>query len=403
MKYFKNTELAKLYNVSEKSVRNWIQAAKEGKLELTLHTENGKAAIANTPKNTLIVEELIARGKKYRNSRAFKTATPLQRLYEVCTPRQVYDLVSSIDIHREIPHQYSYLNGGASHWDKYAHKLFREKTPNSVTNTIELLDLNDQYILKLCRNASKINVVDLGVGNCLPVRGMLERLVATGRFNRYIAIDTSIDMLNIAQKNIAQWFSDIHFEGHVRDISYDRFDDLIIPDTFTDDSESIINLVFFFGGTVSNLRDPAQTLRTIQNSMGKDDVFLMSRKMDTDATRRFFDFTLDDVGHDMKERYMLDMMGVDSSYYDIEQFFDVEARSRIMQARLKVDLALKFSNGEKKRTIELHKGEGITIWRSDHKTLQETMEQLDLSGYETLQASKSIDHQYSLFVCKARA
>ena len=65
MKYFKNTELAKLYNVSEKSVRNWIEATKKGKLQLQLYEGGSKAYIANTTKNTLMLEDLVEKGKKY--------------------------------------------------------------------------------------------------------------------------------------------------------------------------------------------------------------------------------------------------------------------------------------------------------------------------------------------------
>ena len=69
LKYFKNTELAKIYNVSEKSVRNWIQAARSGKLDLQLYEHNGRLAIANITKNTETIKKLAENGKKYKNSR----------------------------------------------------------------------------------------------------------------------------------------------------------------------------------------------------------------------------------------------------------------------------------------------------------------------------------------------
>ena len=66
MKYFKNTELAKLYHVSEKSVRNWIDAVEIGKLDLDLFDQKGKFYIANTTKNTRTIEALVEKGKKYK-------------------------------------------------------------------------------------------------------------------------------------------------------------------------------------------------------------------------------------------------------------------------------------------------------------------------------------------------
>jgi transposase len=63
VKYFKNTELASLYKISEKSVRNWIAAVQEGKIDLQLYDKNNKSFIANTSKNIAVIEELVEKGQ----------------------------------------------------------------------------------------------------------------------------------------------------------------------------------------------------------------------------------------------------------------------------------------------------------------------------------------------------
>ena len=94
MKFFKNTELAKLYHVSEKSVRNWISATKEGKLDLELYTENDKSYIANTAENDIILKRLVDRGKKYKNSRGYRVITPNDEFYKTYSNKQVLDIIS---------------------------------------------------------------------------------------------------------------------------------------------------------------------------------------------------------------------------------------------------------------------------------------------------------------------
>lgn len=407
MNYFKNTELAKIYGVSEKSIRNWIQAAREEKLDLQLQVNKDKYYIANTPRNNLLIEDLVKRGKKYKNSRAFKTVSPLPAFYELCDTRQIFDLISSLDVHREIPHQYSYLNGGAQHWDQYATKLSNEKTPNSITNTIQLLDLNKDYITSLIDSHKGFNVIDVGVGNCIPVRQLLTHLLDKEMLMRYIGLDVSKEMLKIADEHINEWFKgNIKLESHIRDINYDRFEDLLIANSFKADNNSAINLVLFFGGTISNFRDPDQALKIINNSMGKNDIFMLTRKLDTEATRRYFDFAAssdDTDDSDIKEKNMLNLLGIDESFYVIERYFDHEKMARVMQATLKVDLEIKFKLEGKDRSVEISKGEGILLWRSDHQTLQETIKQLDVNGFELLQATKSRDQQYSLFISKIKS
>src|ERR1044072_5333369 len=123
MKYFRHTELAKLYHISEKSVRNWIQASVEGRLDLHLYEENGRQYVANTSKNTATIEQLVQKGKKYKNTRGTKTITPKDSFYKNYNRKQILDIISNLTIHHELLQQYCYVNSGAEYWDTYANRL----------------------------------------------------------------------------------------------------------------------------------------------------------------------------------------------------------------------------------------------------------------------------------------
>lgn len=400
MKYFKNTELAKLYNVSEKSVRNWIQAALDGKLDLQLYEENSKAYIANISRNTAVIEELAQKGKKYKNSRGYKTLAPSDKFYKLYSPKQIVDIISNLDIHKEIPVQYSYFNSGAKRWDKYTQNLFVQDTPNSLTNTIQLLELSSDYIDTLIDGYDSVNVVDIGVGNGLPIRGVLEHLIDKGVLKRYIGIDISQELLNIAEKNINKWFGDkISVEGHVRDINYDRFDDLLIPESHGSNAESTINLVFFLGGTVSNLREPDRALSTIHDSMSKKDLLFFSKKLDTAKSRRYFEMT---VQGNQEVDLVLKLLNIDESLYTLEQFFDERKMARELHARLNIALTIRFQLYGHERILELNKGDSILLWRARHQTTIETLEQFDKNGFDLLVASRSKDQEYLLCVSKIK-
>src|SRR5688572_32840018 len=119
MKYFKNTEAAAIYHVSEKSVRNWIAASLAGKNDLELFDHNGRQYLANTTKNEVALRKMVERGQKYVNTRARKTVRPSKKFYELYGPEQIFDMFSHIDAHRSLPLQYTYFNGGAHMWDEY--------------------------------------------------------------------------------------------------------------------------------------------------------------------------------------------------------------------------------------------------------------------------------------------
>lgn len=400
MKYFKNTELAKLYNVSEKSVRNWIEAAQTGKLELQLFEENGKKYIANTTKNGLLVTNLADKGKKYKNSRGVKKLYPKKAFYELYNPRQIIDIVSSLTIHHESPLQYTYVDGGAEDWNKYASRLLNEQAPNMLKRSIELIESTAGTVDLLLEKYKKVNVIDLGPGNGLPVKPTLRRLLKEKRLKKYIPIDISGDMLAIVERNIKTWFGDaINVEPHSRDFSYERFNDLL-ANNFTDSETA--NIVFFLGGTLANFRSPEQVLQAINSSLGPNDIFIYSGYLDTPKTRRYFDYYTSDRKVPVQDGIILDLLNIEESLYDVEQVFDEQKRARSISIRPTVDLSLIFDLDSGSHPVEIRKNESILIWRHWHKNIVEMVNMLDVNDFDVMQAIKSPDGQHVLIVSKIK-
>jgi uncharacterized SAM-dependent methyltransferase len=403
MKYFKNTELAKLYHVSEKSVRNWVEASSQSKLQLTLHEVGGHPYIANTPQNLVLIEQLVEKGKKYKNRRSSKKVSPPPYFYKHFTTGEIVDIVSNLDIYREIPVQYSYVDGGADNWDAYIQKLAKEKGPNLLHSAIELLDLTTPYLDTLLDDNEVVNIIDIGPGNCYPVRTFLNHFLKSGRLHRYIGVDISQHMLDIAQRNIADWFGErVRFEGYVRDITRERFNDLLVDDYFRSD-EKVRNIVVFMGSTISNFRQPAQALQAIHDSMNKDDIFIFSKQLDTPNARRYFDFETDPDNTKQLSRmdqFTLKLLNIDESLYDAEQFFDEKTMSRRIQVRLRVDLTINFEMDGKTKSLFLHKGEAILLWRNIHQDTIGTIHQLHDGNFNIYQTVISPDSECILSISK---
>lgn len=400
MKYYKNTELANLLHVSEKAVRNWIDATQQGKLNLELHEEGGRFYIANTTQNLRIVEDIVEDRKKYTNSRGHKVITPSKYFYELFNSSEIADIMLNIDVRNQVPLQYTYFDGGANEWANYVQRMLQNPMPSSPRNTIELLQKARTYIDSIIEGRKYVNIIDLGVGDGSPIREFIGYLLEKGIKVHYIGIDLSQEIITIARRNLEKWFGDsITFEAHKRDINHELFRDLTVEDLYNVGEYRPLNIVLFLGGTLANLRQPDHVLQGINNSMGRDDILISSLKIDSEASRRYFH---DNKGGLSPHGLVLDLLNIDESLYDVEQFYDEQKRARFIQARLKVDLSLSFALDNSEKVISLKKGQAIIVWRADHRSVVEIINLLDYNGFDLLNAATIPDKSYLLTISKIK-
>lgn len=405
MLYFKNVELAEKYHISLGTVRNWIDAAREGKLDLSLHTKDDKVYVANTAGNILALERLVESGKKFRNTKAVKAVAPRPEFYKLYTQEQIYDIVTNLEIHREIPRQYNYFDGGAEHWDEYVRRMDEENAPNNLNMTRKLLAKNESYIDDLMAQYQRVNVVDVGVGNALPVKDLLTHLLEQDKLGRYIAIDISPEMLHIAKANIKKWFGErVAFEGHGLDISRDRFASILAGDYIKNSSKHTGNLILFLGGTLQNFRKRDVPLQVINDSMGANDLLIHTQKLDSEETRQYFDFNFKPGNASLSpnHRLIFDLLNIDEQFYNVEMGYDAPNRQRYIRIRLKValNIAFKFNDGE--REIDFDKGEAILLWRASQDSSLDIINQFDRNDFYILQSSQTEDQDYILTVSRVK-
>lgn len=403
MLYFTNQELAEANHVSVRTVRNWIESAREGKLDLALQEKGQRYYIANTSKNALIIQDLVNKNKKYRPHRAQKTVAPQSKFYELYNQDQLYDLVSNLQINHEIPRQYNYFGEGAENWDRYANRLATEDTGNLLKSTLELLEYNECYLDHLLGKYERVNVIDIGVGNALPVKEFLTHLQNQGKLGRYIAIDISPSMLDIAEKNVRSWFGDnIQYEGYALDIDHERFGNLLANEYIKSDSDKTTNLVLFLGSTIANFKKPASILQVIHDSMGINDFFLHHQTLDTLTGRRYFDFKSAPTNSSLapNHRYIFDLLNIDETLYDVEMGFDADLHERYIKVELKIALSIRFLFDAGERIVSFNKGDKIQLWRHRHNSIVDILQMLHDSEFRTLQASRSTDQQSLLTISR---
>ncbi|HYG84098.1 MAG TPA: L-histidine N(alpha)-methyltransferase [Verrucomicrobiae bacterium] len=396
MNYFKSTELAEKYGVSRRTITNWIEQTRQGRLNLELVEDSGRHYISNNPKNHLIMKGLVPLRRKFLNTLSLKHAQPIPEFYKLYSKAQILDIITNIETGREISREYNYIDEGAYFWDGYAQRLYEDKSPNMLNSTIKLLDLNLKYIESLLERYKYVNIVDVGVGNALPTKALTEHFLKTGKLKRYIGIDISPTMLEVAEHNLKKWFGeDVKFEGYCKNISFERFSEVIAEPP----AKETANLVLVLGGTLGNFREPEDGIRTIMHSMQRSDLLAYTVALDSPTMRNRFSFPLTaEEPLPPQYKFIVDKLGIDPSFYDVEVGFNEQESARYLQIRLKHALNITFTMDGYEWLVSLNKDDKILLWRARHESATQVVNHFSNNRFNPLQVSKTPDNDYMLLL-----
>lgn len=324
--------------------------------------------------------------------------SPKLDFYKLYDNEQVADIVYSLENFQEIPHKYTYFNESAALWDRYAKRMAGEEQPNSLTSTIRLLRLNHGYLKDLLGN-KRVNVIDIGPGNAMPVRGLLESLSKDNQLDTYKAIDISREMLSLAHDNVTRWFGDkMAFEEYVLDIGSDSFRSQLSQLTH---SSNTTNVVLFLGGTIGNVRSPELVYKKIHDSLNSRDVFILGLKLDTINSRKYFNFT-EGVDLPEMEASILKRLNILPDYFEVEKGYDEVKKERYIRIRLKQDITIRFSFGGNEKDVKLRRKETILLWRYWHYDNLSILEQLSKAGFVMLHTSLTADEETLVVIARTK-
>jgi uncharacterized SAM-dependent methyltransferase len=400
-KYNKNSDIIRLYNVSDKAVRNWIENALAGKNTLDLISEAGRTYIVDNPHNTAEIQTLVERGRKYRNQKTYRSVSPTSEFYDRYSPDQIVDIINYIEKYNEIPSHYRYFGRGARLWDQYLNKLYESPRRNLMNTTHELVRLDMVYLEMLTEQYEQINLIDLGVGNGVGAKPIIKQLLQSGSLGKYIGVDCSKELLNLSMSNIKKWFDgEVTTESYLRDITYERFDELLRAN---ESNGKVLNIVLFLGGTIGNFRDPKQALITIRDSIGKDDILITSDELDSENARLFDGFRIGVKSEEdviTRNTLLLGLMGINRSMYELEQFFDDSLKCRITQIKLKVELTINFDYKGLSTATSLPKGACLVLFRMWEWTGHELEGMYENCGFSQVRTTRLHDPEYVLMISR---
>lgn len=397
MTYLRNTDLAELYKVSEDTITNWVKAAKLNKINLQVVEEGKRTYIVNNPHNHLVLKDLSRKAKKYKNRKSLKIIEPRKEFYQVYSEKQVIDIISNIEINREIPHKYAYFDTGAYWFDEYTRREGSEDGASTLKKTIEVLGYDTEYIYSLISDYEKINIIDIGPGNGMPLKKFVDLLIQKQRLRKYISIDISPQILSIVQQNFYEWFGDkVIFEAFQKDITSDSIQDILYVNTHDGaitTPENTINLVFFLGSTIENQYKYEESLITIRKSMGKNDVLILGQVLDTESTKIHLFFSAFDKFKNNSDLGLIltvtNLLNINDTMFDVHRYYDASQKARIIAISLKYDIDILFETKSFNQIVSLSSKEPIIIFRHNHHSIMEITQIFHELGLRILSTTTS--------------
>ncbi len=190
----------------------------------------------------------------------------------IFTRAQEAELITAVQGRGEIPLKFVYLGPkGAINWDNIVQ--IRSSTVSGINSEegILLQEKISAFLDALPKNMRKINIIDIGCGNGYPVFPVLKALSDRKIKFRYVPLDISQEMIDLAVKNIKKEFGNVQHKDILFDFEQGNFANI----AYNLKSDRSYNLFLYFGSTLGNQPDMGRVLSNFRDSMDANDYMLI--------------------------------------------------------------------------------------------------------------------------------
>lgn len=285
---------------------------------------------------------------------------PKPRFYETFSEGEIDNIIKGLSEHKEIPFKYFYKDQMATTWDQSVQQDHLAIT-SSTHSDITLLNNNFQVIEQKKSTFDYVNIIDIGPGNCYPVKEFIGQVQERGWLNKYIALDLSQDILNLSQKNINSWFPDVNYQGYMIDFEDEDFRDIALRNSLNSEGSKIMNIVLFLGGTLGNHKNRLKVLQNLQKSLGNDDLLLLSFALRFPNSSDTFNYE-HHISHNAYE-YLIDLLNIQANDCKFVGNFNENTGEYFTGILPQKDYSLEFLANGKKQSVFLKEAEIVQIYR----------------------------------------
>ena len=393
MDFLKRGETANKYNISGTTLDNWIDRAVAGENNLQVQVVDKKVKLLDNLDNHLELQKLANEAKIFKNKIALKKCNVSEEFYKVFNPEEQAEIYSDLINKKEVNLKYYYKNGGAYLWDKFYHTNFakiKSSTEKLIENSLDTISSNlDEY--------RKVNVIDIGTGNGYPVKDILELLTKENKLNKYIGIDISPTMLEIATKNISEWFTNLEIKTLVRDVENTKFTNIFLQEKA--ESNDIVNLALYIGNTLQNQTDRVSVLKNFRAGLMSGDLLMFNISLDNDMTRSDLGYVKHDED-DEKYAWIPKLLRIDVLSCKVILKYEEKNHRKIKALDLDKDYEITFDLFGSKKVVNLSRGEHIIRWQHYLYTIPEVIQDIQEAGLQLIKLECDKTGSNAILICR---
>jgi SAM-dependent methyltransferase len=360
MRYFTNLELAKKFGLSSNTIGYWIEDAVAGKNELQTSEVKMKTVdrtihkIISNEHNLRELNRLYEKGRKSQNMVHLNRISINLDDINVFSEETVSEILNAIE-EGYIPLKFTYMNGGAKEWNEFVIEGYKSNLYPTTKRTEVLLGAMYKNLRLINPEKKKINIIDVGCGNFLPVSKFVSNLEMDGLLNKYIGVDISPEMLEITRENALKHIPEDKIITETRDFESSN----LIYLSNLHRQENVFNVFLFLGGTIGNYTDNSIVLKHMRDSMASNDLLFISFRKDTGNTYGIFNSI-----SEKNERifWIPRLFGFNPEDLVLTTWFSDDSKVKCLGVELKKDTILEytFKNGIKK-TIRINGSQRIML------------------------------------------
>jgi uncharacterized SAM-dependent methyltransferase len=392
--YKKQVEIAREFGVSEGTVTNWIKGAEEGKNNLQIEITNGKSRIVDNEHNEAEMTRLASEGKKHRSNLNFKRTQADKLLYEIFSEEEISEMINDLEFKKQINLKFCYKNIGTKYWDEFYmsnSSPIRKEVSQRIINIVH-------ESLNIQKTNSKVNIIDIGPGNGYPVKDVLKELLESKSLHKYIPIDFSNEMSDLACNNVKEWFPEINIKKYVLDIEASRFSKIFLENKSF--SENISNIVLYLDG-LCNHDDTVQVLKNFRKGLTFNDLIVLGFTLDTKNNRSKLNYIRTEM-LDNIHSWILRLLGIDMDECDMSARYDSDINSKVKYVKLDKDYETSIDLFGEKKKLTFQSGEEINVWKHFLFNVQDFISILNEADLEIINLQIDKNYSYAMVICQAK-
>jgi uncharacterized SAM-dependent methyltransferase len=329
-----------------------------------------------------------------------RTAKPSSEFYSIFSEKEVLGIIDALEVKREIPLKYSYKGRGAKIWDDFYRKYVIPTWYRTSNVEIDLLNDNFDYFNNNIKDGEKINIVDVGAGNSYPVKKFIQRLNKLKKINKYIALDISEELLHVSQNNFKKWFPLVDFLTSTIDIENNSVPITLFQNKANLEIDKTAKIFLHLGVTIGNHQNRDEVFKNFRDSMEKNDFLVFTNEIGSNCTwdgnvRGGCKYHVEQIYGWVKNK-----IGIKSEDCELVRKYDLKTDSIIANIKLHHDYTINFNCIGIDKSIEISKGEEITIWRHHKFEIPQLLQELERSRLQLIQYNIDKYKSHIIVVCK---